>query len=291
MIFVFFISVIPGAISNVYKEEKMKGKELDVYEATTAISLWQFFLGFLFMPLLNLKAFGGLSKSEISSQMTDGFHCFLGENPRVTDNCDGAFWLFNFYIVINLAYNILLLRMTKEGSAILLTISGAIGMPITNLAFSIKAIMGDESEPFTIYDFGGLVCVCVGFLTYSAFGFAKKIMPASSLQAGQVAYTKPMQAGGYEGGIVLTAVNALNATKLAQFLILLHGGIALVGVQAVQDAKRYLNSVMTALDKAEVGLVSGGGGGNDRTTSPTSFAYTPYGAQDVIFDEEGGSPL
>ena len=95
----------------------MKGKELDVYEATTAISVWQFFLGFLFMPLLNLKAFGGLSSSEIGTQMTDGFYCFLGDNPRVTDNCEGAFWLFNFYIVINLAYERAKRREAKRSEA------------------------------------------------------------------------------------------------------------------------------------------------------------------------------
>jgi len=296
MIFVFFISVIPGAISNVYKEEKMKGKELDVYEATTAISIWQFLLGFLFMPLLMLKAFGGLSGSEISSQMADGFICFLGENPRPTDNCEGAFWLFNFYVLINLAYNILLMRMTKEGSAILLTISGAIGMPITNLAFSIKAIMGDEVEPFTIYDFGGLILVCVGFLTYSAFGFAKKIMPAISLQAGQVAYTEPMQAGGHEGGIILTAVNAMNPAKLAQFLILLHGGLAVMGKTAVSDAKRYLKRVMLELEKVESISPSKS---NDllsadkvaRVSSPSSFQYTPYGSRDVSFEQIGEMTL
>jgi len=228
--------------------------------------------------------------------MADGFICFLGENPRPTDNCEGAFWLFNFYVLINLAYNILLMRMTKEGSAILLTISGAIGMPITNLAFSIKAIMGDEVEPFTIYDFGGLILVCVGFLTYSAFGFAKKIMPAISLQAGQVAYTEPMQAGGYEGGFILTAVNAMNPAKLAQFLILLHGGLAVMGKTAVSDAKRYLKRVMLELEKVESISPSKS---NDllsadkvaRVSSPSSFQYTPYGSRDVSFEQIGEMTL
>ena len=281
MIFVFFISVLPGAVSNVYKEEKMKGKELDVYEVTTAISVWQFALGFLFMPLLMLKAFGGLGKSEIESQMADGFVCFLGENPRPNDNCDGAFWLFTFYVIINWAYNILLMHMTKEGSAILLTISGAIGMPLTNLAFSIKAVMGDEAEPFTIFDFGGLVCVCIGFLTYSAFGFGKKITPVQG-QAGQIAYTQPMQAAGYDGGFVLTAVNALNPAKLANFLVVLHGGLAFVGKEAVRDAKLLASKVLVELERIE--RSPNNSKKREISASPSMFQYAPYGSRDVEDD-------
>jgi hypothetical protein len=33
--------------------------------------------------------------------------------------------------------------------------------------------MGKNTEPFTLPDLFGLVLVCVGFLTYSAFGFAR----------------------------------------------------------------------------------------------------------------------
>ena len=64
-ILIFTSSIIPSAMSNVYKESKMKARDLDVYLTTTMISVWQEILGFAFLPLLSLKAMGGMGKDEV----------------------------------------------------------------------------------------------------------------------------------------------------------------------------------------------------------------------------------
>ena len=56
----------------------------------------------------------------------------------------------------------------------MLVIANALALPITNVAFSVQAIMGDDVEPFSAYDLLGLLLVIVGFLVYSNFGLGKR---------------------------------------------------------------------------------------------------------------------
>ena len=54
----YFISVIPSALSNIYKEDKMKEKDLNEVHTSTIVSFWQLWVGFLFLPLLSLPSLG-----------------------------------------------------------------------------------------------------------------------------------------------------------------------------------------------------------------------------------------
>jgi hypothetical protein len=175
-ILLFSASIIPTAFSNVYKESNMKTSNLDVYVTTVYVSVWQELLGFCFLPLLTLNFMGGLKPSELPAQLTEGFECFAEIGPD--DECSGAFWIFMGYVVINFGYNVLLLLITKHGSAVLLVITNALSLPVTNIAFTLPAVMGKNTEPFTLPDLFGLILVCVGFLTYSAFGFARRFLNA-----------------------------------------------------------------------------------------------------------------
>ena len=131
-------------------------------------------LGFAFLPLLTLKAFGGLGKEALWKQMEYGYECYNERNPLEGDDCHGAFYLFWAYVFVNWLLNVLLLMLTKEGSAVMLVVANALALPITNVAFSVKGIMGTEVEPFSLFDLLGLIFVIVGFLVYSSFGLAKK---------------------------------------------------------------------------------------------------------------------
>ena len=83
------------------------------------------------VPHLTLLSFiilshtGGLSYHEMSMQLSDGFTCFMGSNPNDSehDNCGNAAVLLMSYIMVNFVYNILMLAITKRGSAVLLVIS------------------------------------------------------------------------------------------------------------------------------------------------------------------------
>jgi hypothetical protein len=54
----YFISVVPSALSNIYKERKMKEQDMNEMHTSTIVSFWQLLFGFLFLPLMSLPAFG-----------------------------------------------------------------------------------------------------------------------------------------------------------------------------------------------------------------------------------------
>ncbi|GMH87395.1 hypothetical protein TrST_g11883 [Triparma strigata] len=289
-ILIFASSIVPAAMSNVYKEANMKEKDLEVYTTTTFISIWQELLGFAFLPLLMLKAFGGLSQGEILKQMEYGYECYNERPPLEGDDCSGAFSLFWIYVLINWLLNVLLLILTKEGSAVMLVIANALALPITNVAFSVQAIMGDDVEPFSAYDLLGLLLVIVGFLVYSNFGLGKRTTLATG-PPGQMTYHV---VDGPAGSFVLTAHHALDPRRLASFLVALHGGSFVQG--SVSAALELAKKTVSVLEKFKVpkpgnleemmtprmenGAIRGVG-----RISPSSYEYgNDYGSVEGYYD-------
>ena len=67
---------------------------------------------------------GGLTYHEISMQLSDGWTCFRGTNPNDPEgDCSNAAYLLMTYIVVNFVCNIIMLVITKHGSAVLLVVS------------------------------------------------------------------------------------------------------------------------------------------------------------------------
>ena len=81
-IVIYFLSVLPSAFSNIYKEKQMKLNDMNEVHTSTLVSFWQLWIGFLFLPLLSLPSLGGLSWEDMATQMSDGYSCFLGTNPK-----------------------------------------------------------------------------------------------------------------------------------------------------------------------------------------------------------------
>ena len=72
------------------------------------------------------------------------------------------------YCFVNFAYNVFSLLVTKHGSAILMVVSAALALPLTNIAFASEVLMGDDAEPFTEWDVAALLVVVFGFLEFLA---------------------------------------------------------------------------------------------------------------------------
>ena len=208
------------------------------------------------------------------------------------DNCKGAFYLFWAYVLVNWLLNVLLLMLTKEGSAVMLVVAGALALPITNVAFSVKGIMGSEVEPFSLFDLLGLIFVIVGFLVYSSFGLAKKFSLAAG-PPGQMAY---VPVDNKEGSFVLTAFHALDPRRLASFLVALHGGSVVEGsVTAALELARRTVTVLESyrkkpgsmpLDTYPTPKMKNGGIKGVGRISPTM--YESYGG---VEGEYEGTPL
>jgi hypothetical protein len=54
------IGIVPGSMSNVYKEANFKNDNLDIYYLTTYVAVWQTLLSFVCVPLFTLSYFGGI---------------------------------------------------------------------------------------------------------------------------------------------------------------------------------------------------------------------------------------
>eukprot|EP00741_Cyanophora_paradoxa_P010705 tig00020538_g10347.t1 len=172
-IIVYATSSVPNALSNVYKEFAFKDQNMDIYYLTFWVSTWQFFLGFLFAPLQSspyLMGQDAMPMSEIATNLQEGFLCFLGQASHQGDDCSGRASIVLAFLVVNFAYNALLLVVTKYGSAVLLVMTGALVIPVTNVVFTVKAVMGADAESFSEWDLAGLNVVLVGFVVYSFFG-------------------------------------------------------------------------------------------------------------------------
>ena len=213
-ILIFVASLLPSASSNVYKEACFRSKTdemaVDVNLLSAIVAIFQVLIGFSFMPILAMPAFGGLPFSEMPNQMKLGFQCFLGQGPLCAprlalhlhpsfhsisrsnlkrlhfkimysdplpgDHCAGVTWhqsatfaMMN-YCVVNFTYNLLQLLVTKHGSAVLMVVSSALALPLTNFAFSSRALMGHYVDKTSMADIAALVIVVSGFVVYSFDG-------------------------------------------------------------------------------------------------------------------------
>merc|ERR1719188_894715 len=163
------------AASYCYKEANFQETELNVWYLTQYVSIFQFLISFLFMPLLILPGFGsvdGIPWAEVPKQFHGGFLCFL----ETTEECaeKHTFWLLVGYCGVNVLYNTLGLYLVKVASALMNALSYAILLPCTTLLF-FTPLAGMAREHLTVYNWFtvlGLVVVLVGFVQYQRHGRA-----------------------------------------------------------------------------------------------------------------------
>lgn len=171
----YALSNVPMAMSSCYKEGNFKEQELDVWYLTQWVSIFQFLISFLFVPLLCLPGFGsihGTPMSELPGQFWGGFLCFL----QVTEECKdkSTFLLLVGYCGINVVFNTLGLYLVKVASALMNALSYAILLPCTTLLF-FTPLAGMAQERFDVYNSFtvlGLVVVLTGFVQYQRHGRA-----------------------------------------------------------------------------------------------------------------------
>jgi len=57
-VILYIISVVPSALSNIYKDGKMKEQDMNEVHTSTIVAFWQLWCSFLFLPLMSLPALG-----------------------------------------------------------------------------------------------------------------------------------------------------------------------------------------------------------------------------------------
>lgn len=165
-------SNLPMAMSACYKESKFEEVKLDVWYLTQWVSIFQFLVSFLYMPLLVLPGFGsptGMTWQEVPVDFMDGWHCYMEHIPECADR--GTFLLLTGYCGVNVCFNTLGLYLTKHGTAVLNSLSFSILLPLTAALF-FTPLLGPFQEAFTTtsyFTLVGLVITLMGFGLYQKF--------------------------------------------------------------------------------------------------------------------------
>eukprot|EP00411_Alexandrium_monilatum_P006332 CAMPEP_0175305434 /NCGR_PEP_ID=MMETSP0093-20121207/63743_1 /TAXON_ID=311494 /ORGANISM="Alexandrium monilatum, Strain CCMP3105" /LENGTH=277 /DNA_ID=CAMNT_0016601863 /DNA_START=80 /DNA_END=909 /DNA_ORIENTATION=- len=168
----YAMSNLPMATSACYKEATFEDNHLDVWYLTQWVSIFQFLVSFLYMPLLVLPGFGskdGMPWSEVPRAFSDGLACYLERVPDCAEN--RAFLLLTGYCGVNVCFNTLGLYLTKHGSAVLNALSFSILLPFTTCLF-FTPVLGSYQEPLTrtsIFTLCGLLLTLMGFGIYQRY--------------------------------------------------------------------------------------------------------------------------
>ncbi|CAK9000189.1 Crt homolog 1 (Chloroquine resistance transporter paralog 1) (DdCRTp1) [Durusdinium trenchii] len=168
----YALSNFPMAASSCYKEATFENIHLDVWYLTQWVSIWQFVVSFVYMPLLVLPGFSskeGMTISDVMDAFADGWTCYTQQDEACARG--GAFLLLTGYCGVNVCFNTLGLYLTKHGSAVLNALSYSMLLPFTTALF-FTPLLGPYQEPLTrdaYFTFVGLVTVLIGFAIYQLY--------------------------------------------------------------------------------------------------------------------------
>jgi len=175
---IYIVGTIPAGISNCYKEKVLKSQKLDIMYASLWSGYWQIFWGLLMFPINWIRMPTPAvynAPGDTLGYVSDTWTCFWGVAPDPTNEQDmacesaggsAAVW-FGVYLLFNVAFNVLMLWLTKEMSATWATIGTVLCLDLTALFSMSKTLMGDEAEPVTLEQYFGLILAGVGMYIYS----------------------------------------------------------------------------------------------------------------------------
>jgi drug/metabolite transporter (DMT)-like permease len=168
-VLVYFSSVIPTAVSSVYKEHSLKKMFVNMFYLQAWVSLFQVLTSFVFLPINVIPVIGGMQVQDIPQNIIDGTKCFVGTPSREGDNCHWAFVPVLGYTVANFLFNLLSLYILKSLSSAIVYIQNTVRLPLVAIAFHIPRIVGTESIGWgsdDFFTFGGLVLIITGLALY-----------------------------------------------------------------------------------------------------------------------------
>ena len=190
---IFVGAQVPASLSGVCKQVLFdKDANMDIFYLTCLVSWTQLASTWLFVPILSLPSFGGIPLSDIPEVFRNGARCFIGDDSipvekhgKIIGHCsDFTPRVTMIFSVSGFLAGIFQLLILKEGGAVIMVICQAIALPLANMAFSVRAIMGSQVEDFSWYDVGGLLLVLAGFVTYryQEIRRARELAPVSKFE-------------------------------------------------------------------------------------------------------------
>jgi len=176
----FIFSNIPLAAGGCLKEWVLiqPNFECQPHKLNALVALYQFFIGLFFIPLSisiqNRDMDTNISFDEIPANFYDGFRCgFLGidpENSVAEFGCDDSMISTSLYIVSVCVFNLLMLWIIREGTAVLYFVGNGMTIPLVGVisSTSIYSKFGLHRDTYTLMQFFGLLLTISGCFYFAS---------------------------------------------------------------------------------------------------------------------------
>lgn len=168
-IFLICLSAIPGSVSMLFKEVMMKAYEMDPLFTNAGTSPLQLLISMGTLPLLIIPGMSDLSAAELPANFHNGNVCLMlgrDADPQYDVECPRAALLFWLFFGFNLSFNLFLVAAMKFGSAVVVSMSSALLLPLGALVFSFPFVMGQYAVPIHASTLIALFFVLVGFIFF-----------------------------------------------------------------------------------------------------------------------------
>ncbi len=171
---VMVLSAVPNAASNVAKEVVLKGADMDEWYLNMMVGVWQIGFGILTMWTVWIPGTEDyIPPSEFGNHVQAANKCFFGVTSRPQDDCGQAsdsgapIVAFCFFILFNVAYNMLMLYIFKAGSSVLFVVASAARLPLVDILLMFGFLAGPAQATFTVFDGFALVALVLAITTYN----------------------------------------------------------------------------------------------------------------------------
>lgn len=171
---VMVLSAVPNAASNVAKEVVLKGADMDEWYLNMMVGVWQIAFGALTMWTVWIPGTEDfVPVSSFGDHVAAANKCFFGTPSREGDDCGAAsdsgapVVAFCFFILFNVAYNMLMLYIFKAGSSVLFVVASAARLPLVDIMLMFGFLAGPAQADFTIFDGFALVALILAITTYN----------------------------------------------------------------------------------------------------------------------------
>ncbi|CAA7044777.1 unnamed protein product [Microthlaspi erraticum] len=145
-------------------KKRLKGASLDLFVVNSYGSAFQVICIALLLPFLS--KLWGIPFYQLPSYLRDGGACFLNIGSKIT-GCEGAPLLPIMFVMMNMAYNISLLRLIKISSAVVSSLASTVSVPIAVYCFTLPLPYLGVASSLPTGFVAGTVILVLGMLLYA----------------------------------------------------------------------------------------------------------------------------
>lgn len=171
---VMVLSAVPNAASNVAKEVVLKGADMDEWYLNMMVGVWQIAFGALTMWTVWIPGTEDyVPVSSFGDHVVAANKCFFGTPSSESDDCGSTSGsgapvvAFCFFIIFNVAYNMLMLYIFKAGSSVLFVVASAARLPLVDILLMFGFLAGPAKASFTVFDGFALMALILAITTYN----------------------------------------------------------------------------------------------------------------------------